>query len=113
MKGKPLSLEETVELLGSDPPEDIGPIRRGPVGMMSLAGRIAQRLSNNQRKTMLLRTKVEELIKEYEDKQLEWSRAASMRFNDNDWQAGNVCSQYATTFKGVAEKLRGLLEEEG
>ena len=43
-KRKTLSLEETVEILGAEPPEDVGPVQLHPIGMQVLATRIGARL---------------------------------------------------------------------
>lgn len=41
---KPLSLEETVELLGAEEPQDLGPVQLHPLGMKALATQMAKRL---------------------------------------------------------------------
>lgn len=43
---KPLSLEETVEILGADRVEDIGLVSPDPIGMKALATKIGQRLAS-------------------------------------------------------------------
>jgi len=45
-KDKPISLDETVELLGANPPEDIGTVQLDPLGISALAESIARRLSS-------------------------------------------------------------------
>jgi len=41
---RPLSLEETVELLGAEAPQNLGPVQLHPLGMKALATQMAKRL---------------------------------------------------------------------
>jgi len=41
---KPLSIEESAELLGAELREDIGPVSLDPIGMQAMANQIARRL---------------------------------------------------------------------
>ena len=43
-RGRKLSLEETVQLLGAEQPEDFGPVHLDPLGMQFLAARVVKRL---------------------------------------------------------------------
>lgn len=47
-KPKVLTLDETVELLGAERPQNIGPIQMNPLGMQVLAARVAQRLAGKR-----------------------------------------------------------------
>lgn len=47
-KPKALTLEETVNLLGAEEPQDTGPVRLDPIGMQILATRVAERLAGKR-----------------------------------------------------------------
>ncbi len=47
-KGRPLSIEETVELFGAEPPEDIGDVQMDPISLGVLATKMGRKLNKGK-----------------------------------------------------------------